>query len=204
MLILDHVAVACERLEEGIAHVEDVLGVSLQPGGQHAHFGTHNALLGLEDGLYFEVIAIDPAANALNYPRWFNLDKFDGTPRLTNWIVRTDDMQTALAQADPGAGRPVSLTRGDLSWQMAVPTDGLLPFDNLYPAIIEWGSPLHPAKRLAPSGCRLTQLTLTHPDASRFAAGLAPLIQDERLVFAEGPAPKLTALFDTPNGMRTL
>jgi len=40
------------------------LGVPFQPGGRHDVFGTHNALLGLADGLYIEAIAIaiDPDA----------------------------------------------------------------------------------------------------------------------------------------------
>ncbi|MEL6648491.1 MAG: VOC family protein, partial [Pseudomonadota bacterium] len=45
MLELDHLAIAAETLEDGREAVEAALGVSLQPGGQHAHFGTHNLLL---------------------------------------------------------------------------------------------------------------------------------------------------------------
>ena len=76
MLELDHLAVSGETLEAGRAHVEDALGVTLQPGGQHRHFGTHNLLLGLEDGLYLEVITVDPSAPDPDYPRWFDLDRF--------------------------------------------------------------------------------------------------------------------------------
>ena len=39
---------------------ESGLGVSLQQGGEHAVFHTHNRLLGLEDGLYLEAIAVNP------------------------------------------------------------------------------------------------------------------------------------------------
>ncbi len=62
-LKLDHLAVACANLDEGVDWVEEQLGVPLQPGGQHARYGTHNKLLGLGDGLYFEVIAIDPRSH---------------------------------------------------------------------------------------------------------------------------------------------
>ncbi len=64
MLCPDHIAVACESLEEGRKWVEDRLGVSPRPGGRHPVMGTRNMLLGLEDGLYPEVIAIDPDAPA--------------------------------------------------------------------------------------------------------------------------------------------
>ena len=151
MLELDHLAVAAATLEEGREAVETALGVPLQPGGQHAHFGTHNCLLGLEDGLYLEVIAIDPDAPEPGYPRWFDLDRFDGWARPQVWICRTDDLSGVLARA-PGAGTPVALARGDLHWQMAVPEDGVLPYDNRFPAVIEWQSGGHPAARLAPSG----------------------------------------------------
>ena len=49
MLILDHIAVAATDLGHGTKWVEQALGVPMQPGGQHAHFGTHNTLLGLGD-----------------------------------------------------------------------------------------------------------------------------------------------------------
>ena len=75
---LDHFAIAANTLAEATAHVEEALGVPLQPGGEHAVFGTHNRLLGLADGLYLEAIAIDPEATPERSPRWFDLDSFSG------------------------------------------------------------------------------------------------------------------------------
>lgn len=43
----------------------------------HVHrlqFGTHNRCLGMEDGIYLEVIAVDPEAPPPSRPRWFGLD----------------------------------------------------------------------------------------------------------------------------------
>src|SRR5690606_778954 len=110
-------------------------GVPMQGGGKHPLFGTHNRLLGMADGLYLEVIAIDPAAPDPGRARWFDLDRFDGAPRLTNWICRTGSMADTLATL-PGAGEVVPLSRGDLRWLMAVPPDGRLPFDQAHPAVI--------------------------------------------------------------------
>ena len=123
---MDHIAVAATTLEEGREAVEDALGVVLQSGGQHEHYGTHNLLLGLEDGLYLEVIAIDPDAPVPTYPRWFDLDRFEGRARPHIWICRTNDLASAVSRF-PEAGLPVSLERGDLRWQMAVPSTGILP-----------------------------------------------------------------------------
>ncbi len=202
MLELDHLAVAAETLEDGREAVETALGVPLQPGGQHAHFGTHNLLLGLEDGLYLEVISIDPGAPRPGYPRWFDLDRFEGWARLNNWICRTSDMSNFIAHA-PEAGIPVALQRGDLRWQMAVPPDGRLPYDNAFPAVIEWQTPHHPAARLAPSGCRLRRLVVSHPEAAALAGDLGKVFHDLRVVFEPG-APAMRAEFDTPFGSRVL
>ena len=202
MFELDHLAVAAKTLEAGRAHLEEMLQVQLQPGGQHEYFGTHNMLLGLEDGLYLEVIAIDPAALPPTYPRWFDLDRFAGGPRLANWICRTDTLSRAL-KAHENAGEPVALARGDLRWQMAVPRDGILPFDNMFPALIEWQQGGHPAERLSASGCRLERLVISHPDAATLQSELALSLRDDRVAFEPGK-PALCAEFTTPNGPRVL
>ncbi len=200
MMELDHIAVSGETLEEAFEHVEAALGVPLQQGGQHQMFGTHNRLLGLADGLYLEAIARDPAATPVRSPCWFDLDNFSGSPRLTNWICRTTGLSELLAQLPRGAGDPVALTRGDLVWDMAVPGDGKLPFDNLFPALIEWYSD-HPAPRLEQQGCALRRLVIAHPDAAALEEMLP--VNDGRLVFETGPA-ALEAEFDTPHGIRIL
>ncbi|VCU58199.1 FIG01072694: hypothetical protein [Tritonibacter mobilis] len=197
---LDHFAIAANTLAEATAHVEEALGVPLQPGGEHAVFGTHNRLLGLEDGLYLEAIAIDPEATPQRQPRWFDLDRFDGAARINNWICRSSDLDSTLAGLPVDAGAPVSLTRGDLSWQMAVPKSGILPYDNIFPALIQWQGP-HPAPRLTQQGCSLRRLVVSHPEAQALAE-LLPL-GDARVVFEPGPA-ALRAEIDTPHGLRHL
>jgi len=201
-LTLDHLAVAAQTLEEGTEAVEAALGVTLQTGGRHAHFGTHNRLLGLADGLYLEVIATDPGAPAPAFPRWFDLDRFAGRPRPQAWICRTDDLDGLIA-AHPGAGQAVALARGDLRWRMAVPETGVLPYDNAFPAVIEWQGEAHPAARLAASGCALRRLVVAHPEAAALGALLGPELRDARVVFEPG-APALRAEIDTPNGLRVL
>lgn len=202
MLELDHLAVAAETLEEGREAVEDALGVPLQAGGQHATFGTHNLLLGMEEGLYLEVIAVDPAAAPLAYPRWFDLDRFEGRPRPRIWICRTDDLD-GFVGAHPEAGTPVALERGDLRWRMAVPDSGILPFDNSFPAVIQWEGTAHPAARLAPSGCALRRLVIAHPEAAALQAALGDRLEDERVVFEPGAA-AMRYEIDTPHGLRVV
>ena len=197
---LDHLAMAGESLEAATDYVEEALGVPLQPGGQHALFGTHNRLLGLADGLYLEAIAVDPTAEPQRRPRWFDLDRFRGSPRIGNWICRCVDLEAELQDLPQGAGQPLALARGDLRWQMAVPEDGILPYDNMFPALIEWQSP-HPAARLIQQGCRLRHLVVTHPEAKALREVLN--LNDDRLSFETGVA-GFEAEFDTPHGRRVL
>ncbi|WP_146345136.1 VOC family protein [Falsiphaeobacter marinintestinus] len=200
---LDHVAVAGTVLADAVEAVEVALGVKMQPGGQHDVFFTHNRLLGLADGLYLEAIAIDPAAPNPDRPRWFDLDRFEGSARLTNWICRSGDLAAELKGLPVDAGQPVALQRGDLLWQMAVPQSGILPFDNMFPALIEWQTDRHPAQMLAPTGCALRRLIVSHPDAAGLSAVLSDRLADGRVVIEPGPAGAM-AEFDTPHGRRLL
>ncbi|WP_412563875.1 VOC family protein [Thalassobius sp. MITS945101] len=203
MLVLDHLAVASNSLAEGAAFVAEKLGITMAPGGQHPRFGTHNLLIGLEDDLYLEVIAIDPEAKPPKDPRWFDLDSFEGPPRLHNWIVRCDDMSAALPQLPDGAGRAVALARGDLRWKMAVPETGKLPFDEVCPALIEWQG-RHPAASLPQSGARLKELVLRHPAAAALAAQIQPVMQDVRLRFETAAVPAMRACFEIDGEHRWL
>jgi hypothetical protein len=118
---LDHLAVAGETLEDASAHIEHALGVPLQVGGKHEKFGTYNRLLGLRDGVYLEAIAIDPQSPRPERTRWFDLDRFQGKPRLNNWICSVPDIAGSLSIFPDGVGEPIDLARGALRWQMAVP-----------------------------------------------------------------------------------
>jgi len=202
MLVVDHLAVAAASLDEGVAAVEAALGVTLAGGGSHAHMGTHNRLLGLGD-LYLEVIAVDPRAVAPAWPRWFDLDRFAGVPRLTNWVARCDDIGAEVAMGPAGVGVPVRLARGDYRWQMAVPTNGILPFDGCFPALIQWAGDLHPARALPDAGARLIRLTLRHPRGDALRDSLAPRMCDDRIAVETGPL-ALHAAFRTARGERAL
>lgn len=199
---LDHLVVSGETRDSARDVVERLLGVTMREGGNHAHFGTHNHLLGLDGGIYLEAIAIDPDAPEPGYPRWFGLDAFAGPPRLSNWVCRTDDLET-LVRDLPEAGEIVALERGDLKWRMAVPGDGVLPFDGCFPALIQWDVAHHPAQALPASGCRMDRLTVTHPEAFRLQQRLSPYLEAAEVRFEEG-SPHLSAQMAGPRGEKTL
>jgi len=204
MLVLDHLAVCAETLDEGSAAVERTLGVRLAPGGKHPAMGTHNRLLRLSPGLYLEVIAVDPDAPPPGRPRWFDLDNFRGAPRLTNWVARCDDLTGMLSRAPDGSGDIMDLARGELRWQMAVPEDGKLPFGGAFPALISWQGTKHPEAILPDSGCRLVSLDIYHPQAEALRRALSGLIDEPMLAVHEAPGRALRALIDTPSGRKVL
>ncbi len=183
---LDHIAIAGETLAAATEHCEASLGVPFQKGGEHAVYGTHNTLLGVLDGLYVEAIAVNPEAQPQRSPRWFDLDRFSGRARVTNWICRCKNLDTILEALPEGFGQPVSLQRGDLRWRMAVPVDGVLPFDGCAPALIEWEDELHPSEMLDTAPLQMNELTISHPNAHSLGAMLQPFLSDERLRFVEG------------------
>jgi hypothetical protein len=202
-LALDHLAVSAGTLAEGATWVEAALGVPLEPGGKHPHMATHNRLLNLGD-LYLEVIAADPDAPHPPHPRWFDLDRFQGPPRLTNWICRTEDLDSALTAAPKGTGTATDLQRGDYRWRFAIPASGRLPFDDGHPALIQWQGDRHPARDLPDRGVRLTGLQITHPDAAALTAALRGQPADPRVRIGPGPYRSFRASFATPDGPRVL
>lgn len=205
LLTLDHIAVAARSLDEGLAHVEAALGVAMPAGGEHREMGTHNHLLRLGDGLFLEVIAINPAAPSPPRARWFDLDRFgDAAPRLATWIVRTDDLGAALAGAPDSAGAAIPVSRGELTWHISVPQDGSMPFDGAYPTTIEWQPGPHPASHMPDLGFSLLGLKIEHPDAVVVNEHLGSAFDDARVDIEAGPQIRLTARIATPQGVRIL
>ena len=203
MLSLDHLVVGSANLNAAQSYIEESLGVSMQTGGTHAVFQTHNALLGLEDGIYLEAIAPNPAVPEPSRSRWFDLDNFSGPARLSNWACAVDNMDAILPMMPLGVGSPVQVCRGQLSWRMAVSDEGTTPFNNLWPALIEWPIGVHPTVNLVPRGIKLRRFTLLHPEGADLAELITKNLQDDRVAIETGPI-AMQAVFDTANGERWL
>jgi hypothetical protein len=213
---LDHLVVACARLDDGIDWVERQLGTRPQPGGRHVAMGTHNALLKLGPRAYLEVIAIDPDGVAPARPRWFALDepamqtRLAAGPALITWVLRCDSLAGACARV-PDLGEILSMSRGDFRWKIAVPEDGGLPWGGVLPAAIQWEAgddgELHPCDRLPDSACELLELKLAHPAAVLGTAGIVAMFRELRVVGAidlrSGPV-RIEARVRTPRGDVTL
>lgn len=202
MAVIDHLVVSAATLEDGAAFVEANLGVAPGGGGEHPLMATHNRLLGAGEA-YLEVISAAPHLTPPGRPRWFGLDGFTGPARLTNWVLAVPDLTAALRHAPPGTGVPQDLTRGDLAWRFSLSENGELPFDGIFPALIEWQGVAHPVQRLGDTGIELVRLELRHPDAPALTAALAPFLADARVTVQPG-APGMMAWFETPLGLRSL
>lgn len=204
---VDHLVVAAATLDEGARWCQATLGIAPGPGGQHPLMGTHNRLFSVASAafprVYFEIIAIDPAAPAPARARWFGLDtlRLDDGPRLVHFVARTaalDAACEALRGAGLETGPAIAASRdtpqGRLAWRIAVRDDGALLAAGALPTLIEWG-PRHPTETMPDSGVTLQGLALRGWPAP--AAGLLNLLGVE---FAAGAGPALTATLATPRG----
>jgi hypothetical protein len=217
-LKLDHLVIAARTLEEGAQFVAAKFGVETAPGGAHPSMRTHNRLLNLWGGAYLEVIAIDPAAPAVETPRprFFGLDDpaqqqriAEHGPQLVHWVARVDRPKslTRWREQYPERIAPVNaMSRGTNSWGLTVPENGTFPAwqdagQGVLPSLIQWDTPLLPSDVLPQSGVALRALSGFHADAARIAEqlawlGAAHLIQ----VQTTAGAPVLVAEFELPDG----
>lgn len=183
-LELDHLVITCHRLGDGMRYVERMFGVAIPPGGQHDFMGTHNAVMAVGDGIYLEVIAIDPSLPAPPGPRWFGLgnilvdDRLKDQPVLAHFVLRTTDMAATLSdlprhQAEI-IGPPRDAARGDLRWQITLNPTGLPPEGGCLPALIQWNG-VPPQYRMAAPGPKLDRLYLCHDAPTRLESELREL-----------------------------
>lgn len=204
--VLDHLVVTAPTLDAGVRYIEQTLGCSMHPGGQHVRLGTHNALLRIGEDCYLEVIAIDPSAVPVSRTRWFDLDSQSAehsVPRLATWVMRTPDIVATLAKTHFDFGPVEPMCRGALEWLITIPEDGRLLCEGIMPSLIEWKSPDLPASRLPLSGVSLTRLELHHPEIHTAQSQLAQCGLQGPVTFHSSPSSgttELRAVFETARG----
>jgi hypothetical protein len=198
---LDHILWGAPDLEAGERLFTVLSGVKPARGGVHAGFGTRNSLLSLGEGLYFEIIAPDPAQDLAGTRG----ERIAAQPRpgLTAFSVRSDDLP-AMRRAAEAAGIPIrgpvsmGRTRADgvrLDWSILYFGDGA--FGDSVPFAIDWGNSPHPSGS-TPHGLRLLDFVALHPDRERLEAiygALGVPVRVERALTAG-----FLAELDTPRG----
>lgn len=207
---IDHFAIGADTLEQGVADMEAMLGVTVPRGGKHDAMSTHNCVMQSGNESFFELIAIDPDAPAdPGRVRWFTLDdpatqtRLATRPRALCWVVGTDDLDAVIAASPVDLGEVVLFTRGDRLWRLTVPKDGHLPMGGLLPAFIEWSPGPHPSTGQQALGVTLEKVQLTHPNPDDLTSILKTLGVDHLAQVSMGDA-ALSFELKTPNGTVTL
>ena len=222
MTQIDHLVVAANTLDEGVAWCERTLGITPGPGGEHPLFATHNRLFSVATAQYpksyFEIIAINTGA-ACAYidcaKRWFDLDNpalqrqlEQNGPQLIHFVASTANATTAahaLSQLGLDRGELLQASRmtasGLLSWQITVRADGQRLMNGTLPTLIEWGD-VHPSDAMAASGVTLQSLAASQLEPGSLRAAYQA-IGLSGVNVAEG-RPNLIATLQTPRGLVTL
>lgn len=201
---IDHLAFAALDLAEGIEYLEDLLGVSVQPGGKHPAWGTHNVLIALGPDIFLEIIAPDPERENPAIPPLFGIDQLS-SPKLGAWAAKESHLESRLEklrQANIPFGPPLAGQRQKpdgtmLNWELSDPLtrvgDGVIPF------LIDWGNTPHPAS-VMPQVCQLLELRIEHPDPDAIKEILG-ILELDTLPVAPGTEPALIATIQTPGGI---
>jgi len=199
---IDHLVFATNNLQQGIDHIEALLGVSTSPGGSHPGMGTRNALLALGPKCYLEIIGPDPDQTEFQGERIFGIDTLE-QGKLVHWCIRRKSLSAFVQQMK---SREIELTdvipmsrvtaEGDrLDWELSFPTsfgEGCaLPF------FIDWGSSPHPASE-CPQGAELKSFEIQHQDAVRINDKLTGLSIEPCAI--EGSQPQYHAIIVCPRG----
>lgn len=160
---LDHIILAINNLDSGIAEFTRLTGVAPQRGGQHPGRDTENALVSLGQGAYLEILA--PLATLPNPEAVIPFRSL----AIGGWALHPGRLDQALGALKGAGFDVVGPTPGSrrtaegrlLEWRTGgARGEGLA----MAPFLIEWspGSP-HPSTT-APKGCRLESLDVREPD----------------------------------------
>lgn len=195
-LSLDHLLIGVRDLTWGCDYLEQYLGVRPVEGGSHPGQGTRNAILVLEDGVYLEVIAPDPAQGSTRLSRYLQTVE---RPALLWWAVRVDDLdvvEEALSELSvdvsahvPGE-RELPDAQGVLRWELLL-ADGA-GLGNTMPFFIDWHDMKHHPSTTAPAAGRL----------QRFETNLSALsgLKISNVCFGDGESLPLLAIIETAGG----
>jgi len=170
-LSIDHLLIGSPDLNLGCEFLRQALGVRPVPGGVHPGKGTCNALLGLSNDTYIEVIAPDPLQPA-DLPMSEFLHRLE-SPGLMWWAARHDDLgmlaqcldqvDTTVAEIQDGSRR---MRDGrELAWRLLFVDDDEL--GATLPFFISWCEmEMHPGRNLPIVGV-LSSMRITHPKGAR-------------------------------------
>ena len=202
---IDHIVVGSGNLISGTNILESKLSTKFSTGGEHQIMGTHNKLLKLQSNIYLEVIANNPNADNPSRPRWFSLDdvrikkNIQHSPRALCWVLQVNNIEKTVKKCGYNPGEVLQISRGELTWKITVPSNGMLVENGVLPALIEWPSGQHPSKKLTKNNISMNTLSLFHPEPNKIKNIISNLIESNLIRVSEG-VPKIEFILTTENG----
>ena len=183
-------------LENSMAEIASITGIVPSDGGVHPGNGTRNALLGLSNSSYLEIIGPDKKQNLENTLGELLVSK--NTSGIRAWAVAVSDLASVADVAQELGFRlrdRKEMSRKTpegslLEWELLFLEDALLPF------FIDWKGSEHPARK-APSGCGLLELSISAEEPKVYQE-LLNKFQLEVSV-SEGE-PAISAIIRSPKG----
>jgi len=160
---IDHIILAINNLDKGIAEFAERTGVTPQKGGEHPTGRTQNALVSLGNGHYLEILApksSEPNPDAVVPYR----DLVVG-----GWALHGGALEPLLSGLKGAGFTPV----GPIPGSRKQPNGSLLewrtgnasgPGLSLAPFLIEWSAASPHPSTTSPGGCRLDGIELREPD----------------------------------------
>jgi hypothetical protein len=201
--LFDHAVYAGPSLDAMIDELEGLTGIRAAHGGAHEGLGTHNALLGLGEAQYLELLAPMPAAKDAERSGFAAVLGALPRPRLFMWAVRVqgiDGFVERCTAAGLAVGSVASMSRtppgaAEQHWKLT--TGGADVYGSVLPFAIEWSPPGHPSAGLAP-GCTVASFRAEHPEPERMRDALQTI--GFPLPVDAGAEPGLILEIDSPAG----
>ena len=197
MLYLDHIMYAVPDLEDSMAEIASITGIVPSNGGVHPGNGTRNALLGLSDSSYLEIIGPDKKQNLENTLGELLVSK--NTSGIRAWAVAFSDLALVADVAQDLGFR----VRERKEMSRKTPEGSLLEWELLFldggpllPFFIDWKGSEHPARK-APSGCGLSELSISAEEPKVYQELLNKLQLEVSI--SEGE-PAISAIIRSPKG----
>ncbi|MEM1410591.1 MAG: VOC family protein [Pseudomonadota bacterium] len=165
---IDHFLVIGRNLDETCELIHEKTGVAPVFGGQHSSGLSHNAIAGLGEDCYLEILT--PLPGIESGAPWIERCLQDESPSLYTFCMRSPLPLQELADRARDQGYPC---RGPNPWSRAQASGGLLEWDMLVPEasaeqplvpfFIDWRDTPHPSTT-APQGLSLESFTVEAVD----------------------------------------
>ena len=188
---------AVPDLGDSMAEIASITGIVPSNGGVHPGNGTRNALLGLSDSSYLEIIGPDKKQNLENTLGELLVSK--NTSGIRAWAVAVSDLASVADVAQELDFR----VRDRKEMSRKTPEGSLLEWELLFldggpllPFFIDWKGSEHPARK-APSGCGLSELSISAEEPKVYQELLNKLQLEVSI--SEGE-PAISAIIRSPKG----